>query len=390
MKREGKQMVLKVAERGRIPPFIVMDVMQAAADRAAEGVDVLHLEVGQPSTAAPRRVIEAAKAALDHDKLGYTLAFGLPALRERIAGHYRAWYRIDIPIERIAATKGSSAAFLLSFLAAFDPGDRVAMVSPGYPAYRNILSTLGIDPVLILSGPEHRFQPTPALLDALDRPIDGLILASPSNPTGTMVGAEEMRALTAYCRAKGIRMVSDEIYHGIGYGTPAVSALESEPDTLVINSFSKFFSMTGWRLGWMIVPPDLVRSIECLAQNMFISPPTLSQHAAIAAFDCYDEAEANVRRYARNREVLLNDLPAAGLSDLAPADGAFYIYANVSNFTNDSIDFCRRMLAETGVACTPGVDFDPDRGNATVRFSFAGSTDEVTEACRRMKVWLKR
>ena len=383
-------MVLKAAERGRIPPFIVMDVMQAAADRAAEGVDVLHLEVGQPSTAAPRRVIEAAKAALDHDTLGYTLAFGLPALRERIAAHYRAWYGIDIPIERIAATKGSSAAFLLSFLAAFDPGDRVAMVPPGYPAYRNILSALGIKPVLILSGPEHRFQPTPALLDALDRPIDGLILASPSNPTGTMVGAEEMRALTAYCRAKGIRMVSDEIYRGISYGMPAVSALQSEPDTLVINSFPKFFSMTGWRLGWMIVPPDLVRSIECLAQNMFISPPTLSQHAAIAAFDCYDEAEANVRRYARNREVLLNDLPGAGLSDLAPADGAFYIYANVSNFTNDSIDFCRRMLAETGVACTPGVDFDPDRGNATVRFSFAGSTDEVTEACRRMKVWLKR
>lgn len=382
-------MVLKVADRGRIPPFIVMDVMQAAADREAEGGDVLHLEVGQPSTKAPSKVIEAAKAALDGDKLGYTVAFGVPGLRERIATHYRAWYGVDIPLERIAATKGSSAAFLLSFLAAFDPGDRVAMVSPGYPAYRNILSALGIEPVLILSGPEHRFQPTPALLDALDAPVDGLILASPSNPTGTMVGATEMRALVDYCKANGIRMISDEIYHGISYGTPAVSALQSDSNTLVVNSFSKFFSMTGWRLGWMIVPPDLVRSVECLAQNMFISPPTLSQHAAIAAFDCYDEAEANVRRYARNREVLLNDLPAAGLSDLAPADGAFYIYANVAKYTNDSVGFCRRMLAETGVACTPGVDFDPDRGNATVRFSFAGATGDMTEACRRMKDWLK-
>ena len=241
-------MVLKVSSRGQVPPFIVMDVMQAAADREVEGGDVLHLEVGQPATSAPRGVIEAAKSALDQDKLGYTLAFGVPRLRERLAEHYRAWYGVDVPVERIAITKGSSAAFLLSFIAAFDPGDRVAMVSPGYPAYRNILSALGIEPVLMLSGPEHRYQPTPALLDALDKPVDGLILASPSNPTGTMVGAEEMRALTAYCQAQGIRLISDEIYHGIGYGHPWVSALESDPNALVINSFSKYFSMTGWRL----------------------------------------------------------------------------------------------------------------------------------------------
>jgi aspartate/methionine/tyrosine aminotransferase len=383
-------MVLKVASRGNVPPFIVMDVMQAAANREAEGADVLHLEVGQPSTSAPRGVIEAAKTALDHDKLGYTLAFGVPKLRERLAEHYRAWYGVDVPVERIAVTKGSSAGFLLSFLAAFDPGDRVAMVSPGYPAYRNILSALGIDPVLMLSGPEHRYQPTPALLDALDEPVDGLILASPSNPTGTMVGREEMRALTAYCVAKGIRLISDEIYHGIGFGSPWVSALESDPNALVINSFSKYFSMTGWRLGWMIVPPDMTRAVECLAQNMFISSPTLSQHAAIAAFDCHTELESNIERYARNREVLLNDLPSAGFSDLAPADGAFYIYANVADMTNDSVDFCRRMLAETGVACTPGLDFDPDRGHATLRFSFAGSTADMVEACRRMKAWIKR
>jgi aspartate/methionine/tyrosine aminotransferase len=383
-------MVLKVASRGQVPPFIVMDVMQSAANREAEGGDVLHLEVGQPSTSAPRGVIEAAKRALDLDKLGYTVAFGVPRLRERLADHYRAWYGVEVPVERIAITKGSSAAFLLSFLAAFDPGDRVAMVSPGYPAYRNILSALGIEPVLMLSGPEHRFQPTPALLDALDKPVDGLILASPSNPTGTMVGGDEMRALIDYCSAKGIRLVSDEIYHGIGYGHPWVSALEFDPNALVINSFSKYFSMTGWRLGWMIVPPDMVRAVECLAQNMFISSPTLSQHAAIAAFDCHEELEANVRRYARNREVLLNDLPGAGFSDLAPADGAFYIYANVADLTNDSVDFCRRMLAETGVACTPGLDFDPDRGNATIRFSFAGATEDMVEACKRMKAWTGR
>ncbi len=383
-------MVLKVASRGLVPPFIVMDVMQSAADREASGGDVLHLEVGQPSTSAPRGVIEAAKRALDADKLGYTVAFGMPGLRARLAAHYRAWYGVDVPIERIAITKGSSAAFLLSFLAAFDPGDRVAMVSPGYPAYRNILSALGIEPVLMLSGPEHRFQPTPALLDSLDGPVDGLILASPSNPTGTMVGAEEMRALTDYCKARGIRLISDEIYHGIGYGQAGVSALETDPNALVVNSFSKYFSMTGWRLGWMIVPPDMVRAVECLAQNMFISSPTLSQHAAIAAFDCHEELEANVRRYARNREVLLNDLPGAGFSDLAPADGAFYVYANVADLTNDSADFCRRMLAETGVACTPGLDFDPDRGHATIRFSFAGATEDMVEACKRMKAWIKR
>jgi aspartate/methionine/tyrosine aminotransferase len=382
-------MALKVASRGQVPPFIVMDVMQSAADREAEGADVLHLEVGQPATSAPRGVIEAAKRALDQDKLGYTLAFGLPRLRERLREHYLAWYGVDIPVERIAVTKGSSAGFLLSFLAAFDPGDRVAMVSPGYPAYRNILTALGIEPVLMLSGPEHRYQPTPALLEALDRPVDGLILASPSNPTGTMVGADEMRALTDYCLAKGIRLISDEIYHGIGYGHPWVSALESDPNALVINSFSKYFSMTGWRLGWMIVPPDMVRAIECLAQNMFISSPTLSQHAAIAAFDCHEELQANIKRYARNRDVLLNDLPSAGFTDLAPVDGAFYVYANVADITNDSVDFCRRMLAETGVACTPGLDFDPDRGHATIRFSFAGPTEDMGEACRRMKAWMK-
>lgn len=382
-------MVLKVAKRGEVPPFIVMDVMQAAADREAAGDDVLHLEVGQPSTGAPSAVIEAAKAALDADRIGYTLAFGLPALRERIARHYADWYGVTVDPARIAVTTGSSGAFLLSFLAAFEVGDRVAMVSPGYPAYRNILTAVGVEPVMLLSGPEHRFQPTPALLDTVDGPLDGLIVASPSNPTGTMLGETEMAALSAYCRDRGIRFVSDEIYHGIGFGQRGVSVLESDPDGLVINSFSKYFSMTGWRLGWMVVPPDMVRAVECLAQNLFISPPTLSQHAAIAAFDAYEELELNVRRYARNREVLLEELPKAGLDDLAPADGAFYIYADVSRFTNDSPAFCRRMLADIGVACTPGVDFDPERGHTTLRFSFAGATDDMAEAARRLGSWLR-
>ncbi|WP_028465753.1 pyridoxal phosphate-dependent aminotransferase [Nisaea denitrificans] len=383
-------MALKVSRRGAVPAFIVMDVMQAAADREAAGGDVLHLEVGQPATPAPRGVIEAAKRALDDDRIGYTLAAGINPLRERIAQHYKDWYGVSLDPSRIMVTTGSSGAFQVAFLAAFEAGDRVAMASPGYPAYRNILSALGVETVLLETERKHRYQPTPELLDAVEGKIDGLIVASPSNPTGTMLGEEELAALTGYCKEKGIRVVSDEIYHGIGFGTRPVSALESDDQALVINSFSKYFSMTGWRLGWMVVPEDLSRSMECLAQNFFISPPTLSQHAAVAAFDCHEELQANVARYAKNREVLLNELPAAGLDDLAPADGAFYIYADVTRFTNDSVDFSKRMLAEIGLAATPGVDFDPARGHGSLRFSFAGATEDMVEAASRLKNWLKR
>jgi len=381
---------LKVSRRGAVPAFIVMDVMQAAADREAAGGDVLHLEVGQPATPAPRGVIDAAKRALDDDRIGYTLAAGINPLRERIAQHYKDWYGVSLDPGRIMVTTGSSGAFQVAFLAAFEAGDRVAMASPGYPAYRNILSALGVETVLLETERKHRYQPTPELLDAVEGKIDGLIVASPSNPTGTMLGEEELSALTGYCKKKGIRVVSDEIYHGIGFGTRPVSALESDDQALVINSFSKYFSMTGWRLGWMVVPEDLARSMECLAQNFFISPPTLSQHAAVAAFDCHEELQANVARYAKNREVLLNELPAAGLADLAPADGAFYIYADVTRFTNDSVDFSKRMLAEIGLAATPGVDFDPARGHGSLRFSFAGATEDMVEAASRLKNWLKR
>jgi len=383
-------MALKKASRGLIPPFIVMDVMRAASDREAKGEDVLHLEVGQPGTAAPGRVAEAVKAAVDEHLLGYTLAFGLPALQDRIARHYHDHYHCDIPTDRIAVTTGSSGAFVLSFLAAFDPGDRVALASPGYPAYRNILTAVGVEVVDLLTGPEDNFQPTAAHLEReieTTGSLDGLIVASPSNPTGTMITPPQLKELIDCCAAHDIRLVSDEIYHGITYGTAAETAARFSSDVIVINSFSKYFSMTGWRLGWMIVPEDLVRAVECLAQNLFISPPTLSQIAGIAAFDCMEELDGNVERYAANRELLLNELPKAGFNRLASADGAFYIYADVSEMTNDSPAFCRRLLAETGIAATPGTDFDPSRGHRFVRFSFAREYPMIAEAARRLKEW---
>jgi aspartate/methionine/tyrosine aminotransferase len=379
---------LKQSDRGSIPPFIVMDVMRAANEREQARADVIHLEVGQPSTPAPSKVLAAAEAALRADKLGYTDAFGIAPLRRRIARHYRDWYGIDIPEARIAVTTGSSGAFLLAFTAAFDAGDRVAIVEPGYPCYKNILRALDIEAVPLPGAPESRFQPTIDLLERHGGRLDGLIVASPSNPTGTMLAPDELAALADYCRARGIRLVSDEIYHGIVYGgVPQATAAALHDGAIVINSFSKYFSMTGWRLGWMIMPEDLLRPVECLAQNFFISPPALSQHAACGAFDCRDELEANVARYARNRAHLLTHLPAAGFDRLAPSDGAFYIYAEIGHLTNDSEAFCRRMLDETGIATTPGVDFDPGRGSTTMRISFAGSEADMVEATRRLAAW---
>jgi aspartate/methionine/tyrosine aminotransferase len=379
-------MALKTAGRAGISPFFAMEVLRAANQRAATGQPVFHLEIGQPATPAPRAVIAAAMRALAEDPLGYTEALGLPGLRRRIAAHYQDFYGVAVDPARVVVTTGSSGAFLLAFLAAFDAGDRVALAAPGYPAYRNILSALGIEPVLLPSGPEQRFQPTPALLDAAG-PLDGLIVASPSNPTGTMLSPAAFRALHDHCRARGIRFVSDEIYHGITYDeTPATAAGFAE-DALVINSFSKYFSMTGWRLGWMLAPADLLRPIESLAQNLFISPPTLPQHAAQAVFDCRVELDANVARYRANRDLLVDLLPRIGFDRLAPADGAFYIYADVGSLTNDSEEFCRRMLAEAGVAATPGRDFDPERGHRFLRFSFAGATADIAEAGRRLAAW---
>lgn len=382
-------MACKVAERSRISPFIVMEVMRAAALRERRGDAVYHMEVGQPGTGAPSGVVEVARRALVDQRLGYTVALGIPELREAIARHYRSYYGVTVPAERIVVTTGSSGAFMLSFLAAFDAGDRVALAAPGYPCYRNILAALGVAPVSLMTTAEHRFQPTPDLIEGArrDGPIAGLIVASPSNPTGTMLGTRQLRTLVDYCREHDIRLISDEIYHGITYERKADTAAAMTADAVIINSFSKYFSMTGWRLGWMVVPEDLARPVESLAQNFFISPPTLSQIAAVAAFDCHEELEANVARYAANRKLLLERLPRAGFADLAPADGAFYIYADVSHMTRDSEDFCRRILDETGVAVTPGVDFDPERGGRFVRFSFAGTTEEIADGARALEDW---
>ncbi len=384
-------MVLKVAKRGSIPPFIVMDVMREANEREARGEKVLHLEVGQPGTSAPEPVLEAVKGVLMEDRLGYTDALGLPALKRRIAAYYEEVYGVRLDPERVVITTGSSGGFVLSFLAAFDAGDRVALASPGYPAYRNILKAVGVEVVDLQVGPETNFQPTSEIVEhAVNKSrqtIDGLIVASPSNPTGTMIHAAELKALVGYCRDRDIRLISDEIYHGITYETKAQTALRHTDDAIVVNSFSKYFSMTGWRLGWMVVPEDLLRAVECLTQNLFISPPTLSQHAGIKVFDCLDELDANVSRYAENRALLLEQLPKAGFETLAPAEGAFYIYADITHMTNDSEDFCKRMLAETGVAATPGVDFDPERGNRFMRFSFAGELSDMAEAATRLRDW---
>lgn len=380
---------LKSARRGRVDPFIVMEVLAAANRPRADGRPVLHLEVGEPGSGAPKAVLDAAKRALDVPGLGYTEACGLPELRARIAGHVHAWYGVPLDPGRVVVSVGASGAFVLAFLAAFDAGDRVVVGDPGYPAYRNILRALDIEVVSLPTGPSTRFQPSVAALDALPGPIHGLILASPSNPTGTMLEREELRAIAGHCRARGIRLVVDEIYHGITYGRSATSILEIDDSALVINSFSKYFCMTGWRLGWLVVPKDLVSAVERLAQNLFISPPTLSQRAALAAFDAHDELQANVALYGRNRERVLNELVAAGLDRIAPVDGAFYAYVDVSALTDDSVTFARDILDEAGVALTPGVDFDPGRGQGYLRLSFAGGEDEVARAAIRLRDWVR-
>jgi aspartate/methionine/tyrosine aminotransferase len=379
--------VLRAAARSAIAPFIVMDVMRAANERAAAGHDVFHLEVGQPATPAPRRVLAAAASALRKERLGYTDALGFVPLRRAIASHYGQQYGVDIDWQRVVVTSGSSGAFVLAFLAAFDAGQRVALASPGYPAYRNILRALDAEVVEIPVDASTNFQPTPGHLAALADPIHGLIIASPANPTGTMLDRDALCALTGACAERGIRLISDEIYHGITYGLPAVTALKESEAVVVINSFSKYYSMTGWRLGWMVLPPELLRPVECLAQNLYISPPALSQLAAVEAFACGEELDANVARYARSRALLVEQLPQAGFARLAAAEGAFYLYADVSAMTNDSTALCRRLLRETGIAATPGVDFDPHQGHRFVRFSYAGAVEDMAEAARRLIAW---
>ncbi len=385
-------MALKIGKGASAPAFLVMDVIaqaNALQARLAPGAPhVIRMEVGQPGTGAPAGAVAAAQAALrSGHPLGYTEAFGLRPLRQRIAAHARDWYGLDLPIERIAVTVGASGAFPLAFLAAFDAGDRIAMAAPFYPPYVNILTALGMVPVILEAGAETRFQPSVAMLQALDPPPDGLIVASPCNPAGTMLHRDELAAIAAWCDGNGVRLISDEIYHGLNYGHPVASAAEFNANAVVVNSFSKYFSMTGWRIGWLVLPPDLVRPVERLAQNMFISAPYISQVAAEAAFDCHDELQANVARYRQSRDHLLAALPQAGFSRLSPAEGAFYLFADISDRSNDSVAFCARMLAEAGIAATPGVDFDHARGSRFVRFSYCGPRGDMQAATERLSSW---
>jgi aspartate/methionine/tyrosine aminotransferase len=381
-----------VARRAQIPPFHVMDVWAAAGERQRTHGDLVNLSAGQPSTPAPVHVREAAAAALTGEVLGYTVAMGIPPLRAAIAAHYARTYDLEVSSDQIVVTTGSSGGFLLAFLSAFDAGDRVAMARPGYPCYRNILSALGCEVVELPCGPQTRYQPTVEMLEALDEPVRGLVVASPANPTGTVLDPAELAALAEHCERTGIQLVSDEIYHGISYpGAPATSsAWSTSREAIVVNSFSKYFSMTGWRLGWLLVPPRLLRAVDCLAGNFTVCPPALPQLAALGAFDpaSYAEADSHVARYAANRALLLDGLPRLGLGALAPADGAFYVYADVSHLTRDSMDLTYRLLADTGLAVAPGADFDPVDGGRWIRLSFAGSTADIEEALRRFGAWL--
>src|SRR3954466_3308788 len=388
--RERANNLVRASARSDVPPFMVMDVMAAAARIEASGGHVIHMEVGQPSAPAPKAAISAAKAALEDARIDYTSALGITSLRARIARHYGEAYGCNVDAERIVVTTGSSGAFILSFLAMFEPGDRVAVTVPGYPPYRHILSALGCESVLIETSSENRHALTgEALLAAhRKRPLKGVLVASPANPTGTMMSREALADVIGAAEGAGIRFISDEIYHGLDYAFAATTATELSPHAVVINSFSKYFCMTGWRVGWMVVPEPLVRPIERLQQNLAISVPTLSQIAAEAAFDGSHEMEAVKHGYQENRRVLIEGLPKAGLTKFLPADGAFYLYADVSAFTSDSFEFAKRMLEQAHVAATRGIDFDPVRGHQFIRFSYARSQEEMREAVARIARWL--
>ena len=380
---------LQVAQRANVPPFHVMDLLAAAERRQVSHGDLVNFVAGQPSTGAPAPVIAEAHRLLDSGPLGYTVATGITPLREAIAQHHRERSGIEVDADDVVVTTGSSGGFLLAFLASFEAGDRVAMARPGYPCYRNVLTALGCEVVEIDCGPQTRFQPSVAQLEALG-PIKGLLIASPANPTGTMIDAGEFAAIGAWCGDNGVRLISDEIYHGISYGPTVQCAWESNRDSVVFGSFSKYFSMTGWRIGWMLVPEDLRRPVDVLTGNFTICPPALAQHAAVAAFtpEAYAELDGHVARYARNRSLLLDGLRELGIHRLTPADGAFYVYADIGERTEDSMAWCLRLLDETGVAVAPGVDFDTQRGGQFVRMSFAGAETEIVEGLRRLEAWL--
>jgi aspartate/methionine/tyrosine aminotransferase len=387
----AKRLLLPSA-RSDVPPFMVMDVMTAAARIEAGGGRVIHMEVGQPAASAPSTAIAAAKAALDRGDIGYTAALGMPSLRARIARHYAEAYGTEIDPGRVVVTTGSSAGFILAFLTLFEPGDRVAITSPGYPPYRHILTALGCEPVMIEMSADTRWALTVEALLAAHRrtPLKGVLVATPANPTGTMMQPAALAELIAAAEGEGIRFISDEIYHGLDYAFAAQTAAKLSGSAVVINSFSKYFCMTGWRIGWVVAPEPLVRPMERLQQNLAISVPTLSQIAAEAAFEGRNEMEAVKHGYEENRRILVEGLPKAGLDTFLPVDGAFYLYADVSRFSRDSADFARRMLEDAGVGATPGVDFDPVRGRDFIRFCYAGSAAAMHEAVARIGGWLAR
>lgn len=377
---------MRNSTRSAVDPFIVMDVMQAAAKAEAEGQHIIHMEVGQPGTGAPKGAVEALKNAMDDGALGYTVALGLPALRARIARMYGEWYNVDLDPNRVVITSGSSGGFILAFTSLFDTGDRVGIGAPGYPSYRQILKALALTPVDLQTSLENRLQPVPA--DFADQDLAGLLVASPANPTGTMLDRAAMGDLIDACAAQSASFISDEIYHGVEYDQKAVTALEVTDDCYVINSFSKYFSMTGWRVGWMVVPEDHVRVVERIAQNMFICAPHASQVAALAAMDCEAELQANMDVYRANRALMLTGLKEAGFTSFAPPDGAFYVYADVSEHTSDSLSFAAEILEKAQVSVTPGLDFDPKRGVTTLRFSYARSTADIAEGLARLKTFM--
>ena len=379
---------MKKSNRGNVDPFIVMDVMENARKAEEQGEDIIHMEVGQPGTAVPKIAQDKLIEKMKNDSLGYTVALGLPELRLRIARLYRDWYKVDIDPNRVVVTSGSSGGFILSFASLFDAKQRIGIGSPGYPSYRQILKAQDLEPVLIETSIENRFQPIAE--DLKNRNLSGVLIASPANPTGSMLNFESMEALITTSIDEKISFISDEIYHGIEYENKAISALQITDDCYVINSFSKYFSMTGWRVGWMVVPESHIRQIERLAQNMFICAPHSSQVAALHALDCNEELEKNLDIYKKNRELMKKGLEEAGFTKTSPPDGAFYIYADISEFSNDSLEFTQLVLKEAKVAITPGLDFDPARGNSTIRFSYARSTKDIIDGLERLQNFMKK
>lgn len=381
--------MLKLSSRSDIPVFRVLDILRAVNERVAAGEDIIHLEAGQPSVGAPQAALDYAADILREGNLGYTEATGMPALKKRIAQHYADRYGIKIDPKQIVITIGGSGGLIMSFLSVFDKGDRVAMATPAYPAYRNILLALGCKPVEFEATLEENYQPTIAKLEALHEKPQGLIIGNPSNPTGTMMNKKELAELTAWCQSHGVRLIADELYHGITYGEPADTVLRTSHEAISVNSFSKYFAMTGWRIGWLVLPEDVVDRVKRLCESLFVAPPTLAQHVALKAFDHLDVLDSYVARYKKNLQILKTELPKAGLTKLSNVEGAFYLYADISELTDDAEAFCRGMLDQAGVAATPGTDFDLTRGHQTLRMSFAGKTEDIVEACKRINTWMR-